>query len=102
MQYFGFFKGMNYGKCADDFEAYKKYRNRLKKAEILKYIKALPLAGVCPMTVKDIFTGERLEQAGIIEDGQFTFPADFIHYFEKYDIGIPTEYENHIFSRMTN
>ena len=36
------------------------------------------------MTTQDIFTGEPLEQAGIIEDGDFTFPIDFIHYYENY------------------
>ena len=89
LNYFGFFKGMRYGKCEDDFKTYENFKNKLEKSEILKYIKGLPIAGVAPMTTEDIFTGETLEQAGIIEDGEFTFPIDFIHYYEKYDIGIP-------------
>ncbi|MEE1247624.1 MAG: hypothetical protein UHU19_00015 [Lachnospiraceae bacterium] len=48
------------------------------------------------MSVKDIFDGEDIEQAGIYEDGDFTFPTDFLHYYEKYDIGIPIEYEHYI------
>jgi hypothetical protein len=52
------------------------------------------------MFTYDIFTGERLEMAGLIEDGDFCFPIDFIHYYEKYDIGIPIEYEKYIISRV--
>ena len=100
MKYFGFFKGMKYGKCEDDFESYKKIKNHLKKEDVLTYLKNLPIAGVCPMSVEDIFDGEDIEQAGIYEDGDFTFPTDFIHYYEKYEIGIPVEYEKHIASKI--
>lgn len=100
MTYFGFFRGMNYGKCNDEFDAYKAIKNGLNKSVILAYIKALPIAAVAPMSTKDIFTGERLEQAGIIEDGSFTFPIDFVHYYERYSIGIPLEYEEYIKQRL--
>ena len=100
MAYFGFFSGMNYGKCNDDFDSYKKIKNKLNKSDVLAYLKRLPIAAVAPMTTRDIFTGEPLEQAGIIEDGQFTFPIDFIHYYEKHDIGIPIEYEEYLTKRI--
>lgn len=100
MQYFGFFKGMKYGECEEDFEEYKHIDNQLKKADVLSYIKKLPISAVAPMSVTDIFTNEPIEQAGIIEDGGFTFPTDFVHYFEKYDIGIPLEYEEYIKSKI--
>lgn len=100
MQYFGFFEGMRYGKCEERFADYENIENKLKKKEILKYLKSLPIAGVCPMSVEDIFTGEALEQAGVIDDGAFRFPIDFIHYYEKYNIGIPIEYENHILNQL--
>ena len=100
MKYFGFFKGMKYGKCEEDFEAFKTIENQLDKAKILEYIKGLPIAGVAPMSVEDIFTGEPIEQAGIVEDGDFTFPLDFIHYYEKYDIGIPVDYEKYISTKI--
>jgi hypothetical protein len=96
MKYFGFFKGMKYGKCEDDFESYETIKNQIDKSEVLAYLKGLPIAGVAPMSVEDIFTREPIEQAGIVEDGDFTFPLDFIHYYEKYEIGIPIEYENYI------
>ena len=100
MKYFGFFKGMKYGKCKDDFNLYKNIENYLQKSEILNYMKTLPIAGIAPMSTEDIFSGEPLEQAGIIEDGDFTFPIDFIHYYEEYDIGIPNEYEEYIETRI--
>lgn len=100
MAYFGFFHGMNYGKCNEDFDSYKQIKNKLKKTDVLAYLKKLPIAAVAPMTTKDIFTGEALEQAGIVEDGRFTFPIDFIHYYEKYDIGIPIEYEEHLMKQI--
>lgn len=100
MKCFGFFKGMKYGKCEEDFALYESQKNQLNKSEILEYMKALPIAAVAPISVEDIFTGEPLKQAGIIEDGGFRFPIDFIHYFEKYNIGIPSEYEAHIKSKL--
>lgn len=100
MTYFGFFSGMKYGKCNDDFDAYEKIENKLNKTKVLAYLKQLPIAAVAPMTTRDMFSGEQLKQAGIIEDGHFTFPIDFIHYYEKYDIGIPIEYEKYIANRI--
>ena len=100
MKYFGFFEGMNYGKCEDKFDTYKAMKNQLNKADVLAYLKALPIAGIAPMSVKDIFTGEPLEQAGVIDDGGFRFPIDFIHYYEKYEIGIPVEYEKYIANKV--
>lgn len=100
MTYFGFFKGMNYGKCNDDFDSYKNIKNKLNKSDVLSYMKRLEIACVAPMTTRDIFTGERLEQAGLYQDGQFTFPIDFVHYYEKYDIGIPIEYEKYLMNRI--
>ena len=100
MRYFGFFEGMQYGECKEIFEEYKAIKNQITKADILKYIKSLPIAAITPMTVTDIFTGQPLEQAGLIEDGGFSFPIDFIHYYENYDIGIPTDYEQHIKAKL--
>ena len=100
MKYFGFFRGMNYGKCNDDFASYEKIKNKLNKSDVLAYMKRLPIAAIAPMTTTDIFTGEPLEHAGVVEDGQFCFPVDFIHYYEKYDIGIPIEYEEYLSNRI--
>ena len=96
MEVFGFFKGMKYGDCEEEFEKYKNIKNEISKRMILKYLKRLPITAICPMSTEDIFDGEEIEQAGIIEDGDFMFPLDFIHYYEKYDIGIPLKYEKYI------
>ena len=100
MVYFGFFKGMTYGKCYDDFEEYKQIHNELPKDIILVYLKSLPIAAVAPMLTQDMFTGEYLEMAGLYEDGEFCFPLDFIHYYEKYEIGIPLVYEEYLKTRI--
>ena len=100
MKYFGFFKGMKYGRCEEEFESYKNIENHLSKEDVLNYIRNLPIAGVAPMSVEDIFSGKPLEQAGIIEDGKFTFPIDFLYYYENYDIGIPNDYENYIETKI--
>lgn len=101
MKYFGFFRGMKYGDiCTDDFGEYKKTKNKIEKNKILDYIEKLPIAAIAPMTVEDIFDGEKIEQAGIYEDGNFTFPLDFLHYYRKFDIGIPVDYEEYISSKL--
>ena len=102
MTYFGFFRGMTYGNRNEDFNSYKEIKNELSKSSILEYLKRLPIAAVAPMSTKEIFTGEYLEQAGLIEDVDFCYPIDFIHYYEKYDIGIPVEYEKYIASKILN
>nr|DAJ43525.1 MAG TPA: hypothetical protein [Caudoviricetes sp.] len=100
MIYFGFFKGMKYGKCDEDFEDYKKIKNRIGRDKILRYLESLSVSAVAPISTEDIFDGEGIEQAGIYEDGNFTFPTDFLHYYQKYDIGIPEEYEKYISLKM--
>lgn len=101
MKYFGFFKDMKYGDiCKDDFDEYRKIQNHVAREKILNYIKNLPIAAIVPMTVEDIFDGEEIEQAGLYEDGDFTFPLDFLHYYKKYDIGIPLDYEKYIRTRV--
>ncbi len=96
MTFFGFFKGMKYGKCEDEFDNYKKIKNHISRDKILKYLEGLSVSAVAPMSTEDIFDGEEIPQAVIYEDGNFTFPTDFLHYYQKYDIGIPEEYEKYI------
>ena len=96
----GFALSLKYGNCEDNFDDYKKTINNIPKVDVLNYIKGLPITAVVPMSVEDIFDNEKIEQAGIIEDGDFTFPLDFIHYYGKYDIGIPLEYENYIRTKI--
>lgn len=73
MTFFGFFKGMKYGKCEDDFDDYKKIKNHISRDKILKYLESLSISAVAPMSTEDIFDGEEIPQAGIYEDGDFHF-----------------------------
>ena len=91
---FGFFKGLPYENCDEDFDEYKSYKNNIPKAAILAYISSLD-AGLTTLPSRDIFTGEKLH-AGMFWDGEFTFPYEFLHYYKDYDIGIPYEYEAYL------
>ena len=92
--HFGFFKGLPYKDCNENFEDYKQYKNRIPKKEILSYIESLD-AGLASPPSYDVFTGEKLH-AGMFWDGDFTFPYEFLHYYKNYDIGIPYEYEEYL------
>ena len=92
---FGFFRGMEYRDGNDLFEDYKQYHNTLPKETIAAHIRGLPV-GVAGFQVTDIFTGKEDGVGAIYVDGPFTFPVQFLHYFEEYDIGIPPEYEEYL------
>lgn len=94
---FGFFKGLPYENCNENFDDYRNYRNNISKTAILKYISSLE-AGLTTLPSRDIFTGEKLH-AGMFWDGDFVFPYEFLHYYKNYDIGIPYEYEEYLKSK---
>ena len=48
MTFFGFFKGMKYGKCEDEFDNYKKIKNHISRDKILKYLEGLSVSAVAP------------------------------------------------------
>ncbi len=91
---FGYFKGLPYSNCNDDFEAYRGIKNSVSKAAVIAHIESLaPL--LATMGSWDIFSGAEVT-AGMYEDGGFRFPTDFLHYYKNYDIGIPPEYEEYL------
>lgn len=96
---FGFFAGMGYGDYREDIREYMQFKNRLPKAVVAEYIKTLRFAVSSRHTI-DIFTGEELGNAGIYEDGIFRFPTDFLHYYTRYNIGIPPEYEEYLINEV--
>ncbi len=97
MKEFGFFKGMEYDECEESFDDFRGHKNKLSKKQVLEYLRKLEPALAPMVLTHDIFTGERLSSPpGVFYDGEFCFPIDFIHYFEKYDIGIPLEYEEYL------
>ncbi len=94
MRFFGWFKGMRYSDCTDDFDEYRLLKNTIPKSSVIAHIKSLQPA-YAPMLSYDIFTGERVT-AGMYIDGAFRFPTDFLHYYQNYDIGIPYDYEEYL------
>ena len=99
VSYFGFFDEMPYGVTTDLFDDFKKYVqvNTIDKNKVVQHIESLSFAATSAPT-SDMFSGERL-QAGIYEDEKFRFPVDFLHYYKKYDIGIPAEYEEYLLDK---
>lgn len=94
MKLFGYFKGLPYGDCDEDFEEYRRYKNTISREKIYEHMNLLDKWRTSAPT-QDIFTGENLE-AGLCIDGEFSFPLDFLHYYKNYDIGIPYDYEEYL------
>ena len=97
MKLFGFFKGMPYGDCNEDFDEYRKFKNTLPREKIYEHMLQVDARHRWRAAVEthDIFTGEKLT-AGLCIDGDFRFPLDFLHYYKNYDIGIPYDYEAYL------
>ena len=92
--YFGYFKGLPYERSTENFDDYRRLKNTIPKESVIKHIESLE-EWFTSLPSKDIFTGEELH-AGMYIDGEFTFPLEFLHYYRKYDIGIPYEYEAYL------
>lgn len=91
---FGFWKNMPYGEPTDKLEDFFKYQNTLDKNLIIRHIEGLD-QWLSSERSTDIFTGEEFN-AGLLKDGNFRFPVDFLRYYKKLDIGIPSEYEAYL------
>lgn len=91
---FGYFRGLPYDGCNEDFDRYKEFRNKVSKDAVIRHIESLE-PGLTTLPSYDIFSGEKLH-AGIFLDGDFVFPYEFLHYYKNYDIGIPYEYEEYL------
>ena len=94
---FGLFMGLPYGKiCNQDYKVYLKYHNTLPREVIRNRICSLEIA-YCPMgSPRDEFMGIDLDYVGTYHDGPFSFPIDFLRYFDTFGIGIPPEYEKYL------
>lgn len=91
---FGYFKGLPYERCNEEFDKYKDFKNDISKDAVIAHIETLD-PGLTSLPSCDIFTGEKLH-AGAFWDGSFVFPLEFLHYYKNYDIGIPPEYEEYL------
>lgn len=94
---FGFFKGLPYGElCVEDHTEYMGYHNSLARDVIESHIRGLPVA-YSPMGLqRDNFMDIDLNDTGLVDDGPFRFPIDFIRYYSTFKIGIPLEYEQYL------
>ena len=92
---FGFWEGMPYGApSGDKYKDFERIKNKIDKECVIRHLETLDI-GYSTRMSKDIFTGEEF-YAGIIEDGPFVFPVDFLRYYKTRDIGIPYEYEAYL------
>lgn len=91
---FGVWKGMPYCEPTDSFEELSKIKNSIDKNKVINHIESLD-EWISSEPSYDIFTGESFN-GGLYDDGDFTFPIDFLRYYKKYDIGIPLEYEDYL------
>ena len=91
---FGFWENMPYKHTTDSFEEFKEFKNTISKDFVVKHIERLEKWLASELS-HDVFTGEEFN-AGVYDDGEFTFPVDFLRYYKKHDIGIPPEYETYL------
>lgn len=94
MMYFGFFEGLPYKSATESFDSYRRMKNKIPKEKVIAYIETLDVWATSEPSY-EIFTGEKM-RAGLFEDGDFTFPYEFLHYYKNYDIGIPYDYEAYL------
>lgn len=91
---FGFWEGMPYSNVTDEYEDFLSFKNDIDKDKVIKHIESLGDWLASEMCT-DMFTGEEFN-AGVYDDGPFTFPVDFLRYYKTQDIGIPYEYEAYL------
>ena len=91
---FGFWEGMPYGITTDKYEDFELFKNSIKKEKVIQHIESLD-DWIASAMSRDMFSGEQFS-AGVYEDGDFTFPVDFLRYYKTRDIGIPYEYEDYL------
>lgn len=96
MRVFGLIKGMPHSYCNEEFESYKKFKNSIPKQKIIEHMESDKVERWYALDFScDMFTGEDLV-SGLIEDGNFRFPMEFLHYYKRHDIGIPYDYEEYL------
>lgn len=82
-------------------DEYRNYKNKISKDKILSYLKNLEPIAACPAYEFDIFNeSKQIPVVGLMKDGDFLFPAEFIYYYETYDIGIPLDYEEYLKNKI--
>lgn len=89
-------KGMGYPSMKDSFEAMP-YEG---KDVIVKYLRQGRKTYAATQKAHDFFTGETIkdEKCGMT-DGVFSWNATLAYYVEKYNLRLPRDFEEHVFSQ---
>ena len=89
-------KGMGYPSMRDSFEVVPYDR----KDDIVKYLRKGRKTYAATSKACDFFTGDTIkdEKCGMT-DGKFTWNATLAYYVDKYNLRLPRDFEEHVFSQ---
>lgn len=94
--FFGLFEGLPYGEKSVFNESIADYQRddiKYDRKKILEYLIGLPVALMC--SSEELF-GENNFYSGIVDDGKFSFPTDFVRLFREGKVDLPVEYESYL------
>lgn len=92
----GFFEGLMHGDCNVKYDDYEKMENDLSKEEIVSYLDSISATVVTLNFAFDLVTGHDIGSAIMKTDGVYRWPGELQYHIEKYGIGIPKDFEEHI------
>ena len=68
-----------------------------QKDKVLQYMKNAKVAAAAPGIARDILTNDYISGSlKVYSDGEYAWRSDVIYYVEKYDMGLPEEFIDHI------
>ncbi|QND17824.1 hypothetical protein HB775_29365 (plasmid) [Rhizobium leguminosarum bv. trifolii] len=69
-----------------------------KKAKVISYLRSGTACVVSPGMSRDVISAERniIGALSLLTDGVFLWPSDLAYYIEKYSVGIPQEFLEHM------
>lgn len=71
-----------------------------EKKKVVEYMKKSNVIAVAPAIVRDIINPEnKIPELLLMSDGIYEWRSDIIYYVEKYDMGLPEEFIQHILNQ---
>lgn len=71
-----------------------------EKEKVIKYMKKCKVIAVAPAIVRDILNpNNKIAELCLMSDGEYEWRSDIIYYVEKYDMGLPEEFIQHVLSQ---
>ncbi|AUW46865.1 hypothetical protein [Rhizobium leguminosarum] len=69
-----------------------------KRAKVIAYLRSGTVCVVSPGLSRDVVSAERniIGSLSLLTDGVFLWPSDLAYYIEKYSVGIPQEFLEHM------